>query len=40
MLVALLVAELLISPSKHAFGNDRSGKIKISIEPIGKNYRL
>ena len=40
MLMSLLVVELLMNASKHAFGNGQSGKIEISIEPVGKNYRI
>jgi two-component sensor histidine kinase len=40
MLVSLLVAELLMNASKHAFGNGRSGRIEISLEAAGSTYRL
>jgi two-component sensor histidine kinase len=40
MLVSLLVAELLMNASKHAFGNGRSGRIEIALDPVGTTYRL
>jgi two-component sensor histidine kinase len=40
MLVSLLVAELMMNTSKHAFGEGQSGNIRISLESAGSDYRL
>jgi len=40
MLLSLLVAELMMNACKHAFGEGRSGNIRISLESVGADYRL
>jgi two-component sensor histidine kinase len=40
MLLSLLVAELMMNTSKHAFGDGKSGNIHISLESVGPDYRL
>jgi two-component sensor histidine kinase len=40
MLLSLLVAELMMNTSKHAFGAGKSGNIRISLESAGGDHRL
>jgi two-component sensor histidine kinase len=40
MLLSLLVAELMLNASKHAFNVGQSGNIQIAMETVGSNYRL
>ncbi len=40
MLLSLLVAELMMNTSKHAFGDGKSGNIRISLESAGADHHL
>jgi two-component sensor histidine kinase len=40
MLLSLLVAELMLNASKHAFDVGQSGNIDIALEPVGADYRF
>jgi len=40
MLLSLLVAELMLNASKHAFDAGQSGNVDIALEPVGADYRL
>jgi two-component sensor histidine kinase len=40
MLLSLLVAELLINTSKHAFAEGKSGNIRISLESVGGDHHF
>ncbi len=40
MLLSLLVAELMLNASKHAFDVGQSGNIDIALETVGSDYRF
>jgi two-component sensor histidine kinase len=40
MLLSLLVAELMLNASKHAFDIGQSGNIQIAMETVGSNHRF
>jgi two-component sensor histidine kinase len=40
MLLSLLVAELMLNASKHAFDVGQSGNIQIAMETVGSNHRF
>lgn len=40
MLLSLLVAELMLNASKHAYDVGQSGNIQIELETVGSNYRF
>jgi two-component sensor histidine kinase len=40
MLLSLLVAELMLNASKHAFDVGQSGNIQIALETVGSNHRF
>jgi two-component sensor histidine kinase len=40
MLLSLLVAELMLNASKHAFDVGQSGNIHITMETVGSNHRF
>ena len=40
MLLSLLVAELMLNASKHAFDVGQSGNIQIAMETIGSDHRF
>jgi two-component sensor histidine kinase len=40
MLLSLLVAELMLNASKHAFDVGQSGNIDITLEAVGSDYRF
>ena len=40
MLLSLIVAELMMNATKHAFDEARPGSVVIRLEPNGANYRL